>query len=250
MGKRIASTVFWGFIVVTSILLFPIALLIFLVTAPFDPRRRALHQFTCFWASLYTWLNPWWRVEIHGRERIDPDTTYVMVSNHLSLVDILVLFRLFTHYAWVSKVENFRVPVIGWNMRMNGYIPLVRGDRASAATMMEQCRATLRTGTSIMMFPEGTRSRDGRLQDFKPGAFQLAMDCQVPVLPIVLSGSGDALPKRGFVLQGRHRITVQVLDPVPVAQFADVTPLQLSDRVRAVIAEQQSVAGRDATGTR
>ena len=92
MGRRIASLAFWAFIVVTSLLLFPIALLIFVVTAPFDPRRRALHQFTCFWASLYTWCNPLWRVHVEHRDRIDPDATYVMVANHLSLLDILVLF--------------------------------------------------------------------------------------------------------------------------------------------------------------
>ena len=183
MGRRIASVAFWAFIVVTSILLFPIAVLIFAATYFFDPRLRALHQFTCFWASLYTWLNPLWRVHVDHRDRIDPDQTYVMVANHLSLLDILVLFRLFTNFAWVSKIENFSVPVIGWNMRMNGYIPLVRGDKESAVEMMERCRTTLREGTSIMMFPEGTRSRDGQLQDFKPGAFQLALETELPILP-------------------------------------------------------------------
>lgn len=240
VGRRIASVAFWAFIVATSILLFPIAVIIFILTAPFDPRRRALHQFTCFWASLYTWVNPLWRVHTNHRDRIDPDTTYVMVANHLSLLDILVLFRLFTHYSWVSKVENFKVPVIGWNMRLNGYIPLVRGDKASAAVMMEQCRATLRRGTSIMMFPEGTRSKDGQLRDFKPGAFQLALECQVPILPIVISGTGNALPKRGFVLQGKHDIGITVLEPIPYEQFAGQDPRELAEHVRAIIAQAQA----------
>lgn len=231
---------FWGFIVVTSLLLFPIALLVFAVTAPFDPRRRALHQFTCFWASLYTWCNPLWRVQVTHRERIDPDATYVMVANHLSLLDILVLFRLFTNFSWVSKIENFQVPVIGWNMRLNRYIPLVRGDKASAASMLAQCRATLERGTSIMMFPEGTRSRDGRLQAFKPGAFDLAIQSSVPILPILVTGTGAALPKRGFVLQGRHQIGVTVLDPIDPADLASDDPHELADQVRAVIASAQA----------
>jgi 1-acyl-sn-glycerol-3-phosphate acyltransferase len=240
MGRRIASVLFWAFIVVTSFLLFPIALLIFVVTYPFDPRHRVLHQFTCFWASLYTWCNPLWRVHIEHRDRIEAGTTYVMVANHLSLLDILVLFRLFTNFAWVSKIENFKVPLIGWNMRLNGYIPLVRGDKESAAVMMGQCRATLNRGTSIMMFPEGTRSRDGRLQAFKPGAFALAVETGSAILPIVISGTGSALPKRGFVLQGKHRIGIEVLDAIEPQSFGTDDPVELAQRVRAVIAAAQA----------
>ncbi len=230
----LGSALFWGFIVVTSVLLFPVAVLIWVVTRPFDPRTRALHAFTCFWASLYTWLNPVWRVHVTGREHVRRGETYVMVANHLSLVDILVLFRLFVPFAWVSKQENFRVPFIGWNMRLNGYIPLRRGDKQSAAVMMDACRRTLRAGTSIMMFPEGTRSRTGELQAFKPGAFALASETGLPVLPIVLRGSGDALPKRGWVLRGRHAITVDVLPAIPVEAGTDVETLTEAVRQRFV----------------
>jgi 1-acyl-sn-glycerol-3-phosphate acyltransferase len=224
----LGSAVFWAFILVTSVLLFPVAVLIWLVTRPFDPRTRALHAFTCLWASLYTWLNPVWRVHVTGRQHVRRGETYVMVANHLSLVDILVLFRLFVPFAWVSKEENFSVPFIGWNMRLNGYIPLRRGDKQSAAAMLDACRRTLRGGTSIMMFPEGTRSRTGELQAFRPGAFALASELGLPVLPIVLRGSGDALPTRGWVLRGRHVISVDVLPEVPVPQGADVTALTAS----------------------
>jgi 1-acyl-sn-glycerol-3-phosphate acyltransferase len=175
-------------------------------------------------------------VRITGREKIRPDETYVMVANHLSLLDILVLFRLFTHFKWVSKVENFRVPFIGWNMTLNRYIELRRGDRASVVQMMKACRETLAQGSSIMMFPEGTRSPDGRMRAFKPGAFELALDSRRPILPIVLRGTSDALPKRGFVLQGRHPISIEVLDPLPYESFAGETAEALTQRVRALIA--------------
>jgi 1-acyl-sn-glycerol-3-phosphate acyltransferase len=231
----IGSLLFWAFIAVSSVLLFPVAVLIWLVTRPFDPRTRALHLFTCFWASLYTWLNPAWRVRVSGREHIRRDATYVIVVNHLSLVDILVLFRLFVPFSWVSKVENFRVPFIGWNMRLNGYIPLRRGDKASAKAMMDACRSTLREGTSVMMFPEGTRSRTGELQPFKPGAFALALDTGVPLLPVVLDGSAQALPKRGWVLHGRHVITVEVLPEIEPAPGADVA--ELTEDVRGVFVQ-------------
>ena len=108
--KRVGSAVFWLFLVVSSLTLFPVALLVWAVTALFDRRLTLLHQFTCFWASLYTWLNPVWRVTVEGRDKIKAGVTYVMVANHQSLLDILVLFRLFKHYKWVSKIENFRCP--------------------------------------------------------------------------------------------------------------------------------------------
>lgn len=155
MFRRIYSTFFWRFLVVSSALLFPVALLIWTLTAPFDRRKCALHRFTCSWASLYTWVHPLWPVTVEGREHIAPDTTYVMVANHLSFLDILVLFRLFTHFTWVSKAENFTVPFVGWNPRLNGYIPLRRGDRRSVQDMMAACDRALRQGTSVMMFPEG-----------------------------------------------------------------------------------------------
>lgn len=232
--KRAGSLLFWGFVVISSLLLFPIAVLIWVVTVTFDRRLVVLHRFTCFWASLYTWLNPLWPVTITGREHIRPGTTYVLAANHLSLLDILVLFRLFRDFKWVSKAEIFKVPVIGWNMSMNRYIRLQRGQRESVLAMMDQCERTLRAGNSIMMFPEGTRSKSGELQRFKTGAFELAVATGVPVVPLVITGTHHALPKSGFVLQGRHEIGVVVLEPVPAAG----TPEQLAEAVRELIAQQ------------
>ncbi len=236
MLRRALSLVFWLFIVVSSLLLFPVAVLLWAVTAPFDRRLVVLHRFTCFWASLYTWLNPAWRVHIEGREKIRPGRAYVMVANHQSLLDILVLFRLFRHFKWVSKVENFRVPAIGWNMSLNRYIKLRRGDRESIERMMRACEHTIAEGNSVMMFPEGTRSVDGRLKAFKHGAFTLAQRTQSPLLPIVVSGTANALPKRGFVLQGRHRILVRILDEIPADTFRDKPVDTLMAEVRERIA--------------
>ena len=232
------SLFFWTFLTTTSILLFPVAVVTWVVTSPFDPRKRVLHQFTCFWASLYTWFNPAWPVTIENREKIDRDTAYVMVGNHQSLLDILVFFRLFNHFKWVSKIENFKIPFIGWNMRLNQYVPLKRGDKASIVQMLRLCRETLAAGNSIMMFPEGTRSPDGRLRKFKSGAFELAKDSGKPILPLVITGTSDALPKRGFVLRGRHRIRIKVLDEIPYASFSDEPVDELTARVRNLIAAE------------
>jgi 1-acyl-sn-glycerol-3-phosphate acyltransferase len=236
--KRLYSTAFWVFLVGSSVVLFPVALVVWAVTAPFDRRKVALHRFTCLWASLYTWVNPLWPVTVEGRERIRDADTYVMVANHLSLLDILVLFRLFRHFKWVSKIENFRVPFIGWNMRLNGYIPLRRGDRASVRRMMVACEDTLRSGSSIMMFPEGTRSKTGELRPFKPGAFELALRTGAPILPITVEGTHHALPKRGFVLQGRHPIRITVLEPIPPERFEGMSAGEVAESVRDIFVER------------
>jgi len=242
LARRLYSTLFWAFLVASSVALFPVAVAIWALTMPFDRRRVVLHQFTCFWASLYTWVNPLWPVRITGREKIDPHTTYVMVSNHLSLLDILVLFRLFRHFKWVSKIENFKIPFIGWNMRLNRYIELKRGDRDSIREMMVAAEATLRAGSSIMMFPEGTRSKTGVLQPFKTGAFELAIRTGLPLLPIVLAGTSDALPKRGFVLQGRHPISIAVLDPIPPERFRGLDAKALAESTRQLYVDHQDAA--------
>ena len=236
MLQQAYSALFWVFLTLSSIALFPIAVAVWLATAPFDPRKVVLHRFTCLWGSLYTWINPAWPVTVTGREKIDPKQPVVLVANHLSLLDILVLFRLFTHFKWVSKVENFRVPCIGWNMTLNGYVPLKRGKKESVVQMLRACREILRTGSSIMMFPEGTRSPDGRLRAFKTGAFEIAREAQCSLLPIVLNGTANALPKRGFILRGRHPIRIQILDEIPYTSFADEDVAETTARVRELIA--------------
>jgi 1-acyl-sn-glycerol-3-phosphate acyltransferase len=234
----VLSVAFWAFLALSSAVLFPLALLAWAVTAPFDRRLVLLHRFTCFWASLYTWLNPAWRVRVEGTERVRPGAVYVMVANHRSFVDILVLFRLFVHFKWVSKIEMFRIPAIGWNMRLNRYVALRRGDPDSIREMMAACERTLAEGSSLMIFPEGTRSPDGRLKPFKHGAFTLALAARVPILPIVVEGTAEALPKHGLVFRGRHHIRIRVLEPIPYERFAHLGVEDLTACVRNVFARE------------
>jgi 1-acyl-sn-glycerol-3-phosphate acyltransferase len=238
MMRVVGSLAFWGFIFFSSLLLFPLAALLWVFTVPFDSRRFAMHRFTSLWASLYTWLNPAWRVTIEGRERLLNDSPSVLVANHLSLVDILVLFRMQSHFKWVSKLENFQVPVIGWNMKLCGYIPLRRGDGASIRAMMRQCDKALAGGSSIVMFPEGTRSPTGRMRRFMPGAFQIAIRNGVPIQPVVIRGTSDALPKEGFILQGRHPISIKILEPIPPKSFEGEEADVLMARVRQIFVDE------------
>jgi 1-acyl-sn-glycerol-3-phosphate acyltransferase len=235
LAKTAASYGLWALILLTCPPLFVIAFVVWLVTVPFDRRLRLLHLYSCAWASLYTYVFPYWTTTVRNRERLRDDRGYVVVSNHQSLLDILVLFRLYRHFKWVSKEEIFRVPFIGWNMTLNRYIRIRRGDRQDAVRMMAACGDTLEAGSSVMIFPEGTRSLDGELREFKHGAFTLALRHGAPIVPIVLDGTLDALPKHGVTLRNSADIVIQVLDPIAVDGFHDVDALR--DHVRGVMAD-------------
>ncbi len=235
IAKTLASYGLWLLILLTCPIFFVGALVVWLVTVAFDRRLRALHLYSCAWASLYTYVFPYWTTTVRNRERLRNDTAYVVVSNHQSLLDILVLFRLYRHYKWVSKEEIFRVPFIGWNMTLNRYIRIRRGDKQDAVRMMASCGDALESGSSIMIFPEGTRSLDGELREFRHGAFTLALRHRTPILPIVLDGTLDALPKHGVTLNNPADIVIQVLEPIPVDGFDDVDALRA--HVRDVMAE-------------
>ena len=168
----------------------------------------------------------------------------MMVANHQSLGDILVLFGVKRHFKWVSKASVFNLPFIGWNMSLNAYVRLVRGDRASIDAMLGDCRAHLGAGSAIMMFPEGTRSRDGEIKAFKHGAFSLASEMKVPVVPIVVTGTMDALPKSGWIMRNGRRLDlrVRVLTPVDSTAFDDAEALR--EHVRTLMVRELEVMRR------
>jgi 1-acyl-sn-glycerol-3-phosphate acyltransferase len=151
-----------------------------------------------------------------------------MISNHQSILDILVLYSLFRHFKWVSKIENFHLPVVGWNMSLNRYIRLDRQRSKSFLKMIRDAEKSLSEGNSVMIFPEGTRSLDNHFRSFKEGAFVIALRSKKPILPIVLHGTGDAIPKKGFVLRKNSNIRVRVLEPVPFESFSHMTAAELS----------------------
>ncbi|MCP4134041.1 MAG: 1-acyl-sn-glycerol-3-phosphate acyltransferase [bacterium] len=229
---RIISSLWFIIVSLSSFVMYIIAVFIKLFTFLFDKRLRALHMFTSFWASIYTWMMPSWRIKIFDKHKIRKKTTYMVVSNHQSLLDILVCFRIFFHYKFVSKLEIFKIPFIGWNMSLNRYIKLVRGDKESIDQMMEDSEKALASGSSVFFYPEGTRSTNGQIRDFKPGAFLLAKKMKIPILPIVISGSNEALPKYSFDYHGIHKIWLRVLDEVPYEDFADLSVEEFSDMVR------------------
>ena len=146
----------------------------------------------------------------------DPRRPYVVVSNHESFADILLISHLPWEMKWLSKAELFRIPVMGWLMHLAGDVPVKRGFGPSAVEAMARCREVLSNRVSVMIFPEGTRSPTAELLPFKDGAFRLAIDAGVPILPLALHGTGNALPKHDWRF-GRSTAVVEVLEPVETA---------------------------------
>ena len=178
-------------------------------------------------------LNPLWRFRYTGTMPADPRRPYVVVSNHESFADILLISHLPWEMKWLSKAELFRLPVLGWLMRLAGDIPLQRGFGPSAIEAMAKCREALANRVSVMIFPEGTRSATADLLPFKDGAFRLAIDAGVPILPLVVRGTGTALPKHDWRF-ARSTAVVKVLEPVETAGLTAADVPALKERVREI----------------
>jgi len=203
-----------------------------------DPGRRLRGQWIRRFGRVTSRLTPLWNFRVEGEAPADIDRRgYVVVSNHLSTADPFLLSFLPWDMRWVVKREIFKQPVMGWLVRFGGDIPLHRGQRDSVAQMFKECRETLKAGVSVMVFPEGTRSPDGRLQAFKVGAFQLAIESQVPVLPVVVSGTRECRPK-GSLWFGEARAVARVLSPVGTVGLTVADVPRLCDQVRDLIARE------------
>lgn len=201
-----------------------------------DPRRiRTARCFRLLGRALAK-VNPW-SIHISGRENFHRDQVYVIVSNHQSFADIPVVSHLNVDAKWLGKAELFRVPVVGWMLKMAGDIPVERGDRSKSARALLKCAQRLRQGCSIVFFPEGTRSLDGAVRPFNEGPFQLAIRERVPILPVVLDGTGDALPRDSWIFGEARNIQLRVLEAVSPEGWTVKQSGELRDAVRQKIVD-------------
>ncbi len=183
-------------------------------------------------ATRFQWL---WDFHIEGKGPPDIDhRAYVVVANHESTADPFLLSWLPWDMRWVAKEELFRPPFVGWAMRFSGDIPLRRGDPESVRQTMVECEKALAGGISVMMFPEGTRSKDGALLPFKDGAFRLAIEAKVPVLPLAIAGTHAMRPKDSKWF-GRARAGVKILPALSTAGMGLDDVATLRDRSRDAI---------------
>ena len=226
----------WGWVAAALLVLFGFFYVgaVWLVTAPFDRGRyhagRAFRQL----AVSHVTLTRLWRFETEGRPPEGPRRPYVVVSNHESYADIFLMSHFPWEMKWLSKHTIFRIPVMGWMMRMALDVPVRRGQRESAVAALSECRDRLARRVSVMIFPEGTRSRTDELLPFKDGAFHLAIQARVPILPVALAGTRDCMAKGSFAFRRAHA-RARVLAPIDTdgLTLADVAALR--ERTRATI---------------
>ncbi len=236
MISTLRSIWIWG----TSGLLFILWLIPVAIVRLFDrdPARYNTGRILRRLAPLLIAINPLWKLRLTSVRIENPRRPYLAVSNHQSHVDIPFLSTVPWDMKWFAKAELFKIPVLGWLMKLGEDIPVERGDKRKAAQALIRANHYLQNHCPVIIFPEGTRSRDARVHGFSDGAFHLAIRAQVPVLPMAIDGSFDCLPKRSWRFGEPHDINVRVFPPIETAGMTVADLPALRDRVRRMIIEQ------------
>lgn len=183
-------------------------------------------------------VNPNWNLTISGDIDIDDRRPYVIICNHLSQADIPLISNLPWEMKWVAKKQLFETPFLGWMMRMAGDISVDRRARDRRERTLQQCRHYLKNNCSVIFFPEGTRSRTGKLNRFAQGAFELAIKEGVPVLPLALEGTQNCLPKKSWKFGTANHIKLKVLKPIGTENISMDDIEDLTDEARYRILSQ------------
>ncbi len=225
-GKRkprfkegLLSLIIWSLFVLTTFILFLVVLFLTIILCPFDKQKRVTHQQCYWWASTIIRLNPYWKLKVTGLENIDHKETYVVVANHQSLADIIVLYKTKMQFKWVAKSDLFKLPLVGWCLRLIKHIQLERGNYGSIKKIYREAAEYLRAGMSVIFFPEGTRSHTNEMNLFQYGAFKLALKEKRPILPIVITGTRDAIPKGDWIFSAKVSGSLRVLPPIDTSVF-------------------------------
>ncbi len=202
-----------------------------------------LHAYARIWGRVSLWLAGV-KLTVTGREHLPQHGPVVYMANHVSNFDILALFAgVPDQFRWMAKIELFRIPLFGLAMRRAGSIPVDRSNRRNSVLSMREAVRRIAAGTSVVIFPEGTRSPDGTPQAFKTGSFTLALQAQVPVVPLAIIGSGDVMPKHSRWIRGGH-IRLAIMPPVATSGREVAERTTLMEEVRQPILDALKEAGQ------
>jgi 1-acyl-sn-glycerol-3-phosphate acyltransferase len=229
------AVLFCAFAALVLLLSLPVTLAVWALSWPLDRNRMAPSRALRALGELIVVAFPFWRVDVEGSLPAPP-ATFVVVPNHRSAADALAIARLPREMKWIGKAEAFRIPWLGWAFRVAGHVSVDRDDRASGSAALARLRRYLDAGVAVGLFAEGTRSRDGTLRPFRAGPFKLAVDAGVPIVPVAISGAGEALPPGGVRVRAT-RIRVRILPAIPTAGCSVADVDRLREETRARIAE-------------
>jgi len=211
-----------------------------IVCSFFSRTGNGPHLLARFWANSILWVSRV-KISVSGIDKLDPARSYIYMPNHQSNADIpLLLGRLPVQFRWLAKAELFKIPIFGRAMRGVGYISIDRSNRKSAFESLERAARTIRNGTSLLIFPEGTRSRDGHILPFKKGGFVLSVDAGVPIVPIIIRGTREIIPKGHFMIRPAP-VTMQILDPVETAGYTRRSKDALLEKIRSIFIDNLEV---------
>jgi 1-acyl-sn-glycerol-3-phosphate acyltransferase len=241
LGVRVGSIVIWTIWLLFTALWTPVVLIVYLLTAWWDQRRYWAGSTFRLGAKILIALNPWWKRRIEGDPPPADSHPFVAVSNHESLADILIIGTLPWEMKWMSKESIFRVPFLGWMMRMAGDVAVKRSSVKSRGDAYAKMLDWIGRGSSVMIFPEGTRSKTGEMLPFRSGAFRMAAETGCPIQPIAVTGTREAI-RKGSMMFGRADVVVRILDPVPVPEGSDEERQELVKRIRDQTREAIQVA--------
>lgn len=200
------STVFWTAIIAV----------VWVVHPWLDPELRRVHRLCSCWGRTLVRMAPGSRVRLVGLERIPAGRPVIFMANHQSYVDVPALFSMPGQFKWMADEGLFRIPVFGWAMWMAGYVPVNRGDARAAVRSLERAKQWLHRGISVFVFPEGTRSHTGVFGRFQMGGLRLAAESGVPVVPVVVTGTRQLLPRGSWIFRWGVPIEIQILPPMEI----------------------------------
>jgi 1-acyl-sn-glycerol-3-phosphate acyltransferase len=202
-------------------------------------RTNICHKLATTWARSVLFFSPWWKFKISGRENLPLlNNSAVLIANHESMTDIIVIYALGTQFRWIAKKSLFNIPFLGLGMKLAGYIPLERQSTASQKNAIKQAHFVLENGTPLLFFPEGTRSHDGRIGEFKKGAYDLAIKTKTQIIPIILNGTGNLLTK-GSVIPQPATAKIKILPPISAQDGESVENFR--DRVRSLVVKEHEL---------
>ena len=230
---KLLSIIMWIFGAVLTFILYLVMLFFTILLYPFDKQRKVPHAQCYWWSDILLHLNPYWNIKVSGLENIDKKKTYVMVANHQSLADIIVLYQMKSQFKWVAKESLFKIPVLGWNMSLAKHIKLERGNFSSIKKVYHEAAKWLRQGMSVLFFPEGTRSETGEIGEFQNGAFKLAIKEKIPVLPILITGTRNIIHKGGKQFSTKIFCGMRVFPPIETSSLGPGDFDRIKDKVRS-----------------
>lgn len=233
--KRLKTIYYLTVLTLFTVAMFVIFAVVWLLTVLFDRNRVVCHHVSRFWSKMIYRLCPWWKVRITGMENVIYGRSYVVVSNHQAMLDIPLLYVLPFNFKWVSKREVYKIPVFGWVLWMHGDVAIERGASSAAKAMLAKCDKYLKRGVSIMMFPEGTRTKTGCVNNFKEGAVILAQQSGADILPVVIDGTFDAFGKGGITAP--HTFQVRILAPISATEISQTPTRELRDTLNTLMSD-------------